>query len=64
MVQQLRPPGIILEDLSLIPNAYMAAHVGNSRSGGSNALFWPPWKPGTHVMHSYTCWEITHTQKE
>lgn len=59
MVQQLRAPAVILEDLSLIPNAHMTAHVGNSRSRGSNALFWTPW---SHA-HMWQTFRHIHTHK-
>jgi hypothetical protein len=35
----------------------------NSSSRGSNALFRPPWAPGTYLLLRHTCKENTHTYK-
>jgi hypothetical protein len=40
----------VQEDLGLTPSTHMVA-VCNSRSRGSNILFWPPKVPGMHVVH-------------
>jgi hypothetical protein len=35
----------------------------NSSSRNSNALFWPPWAPSIHVLHTPTCIQTIHTHK-
>lgn len=54
MAQLLRALG----KAGLISRTYMMAHnhlhvitTCNSSFRGSNALFWTPWAPGTHMVH-------------
>lgn len=36
---------------------------GSYSSRGSGASYWPPQASGTHVVHTYTCKQNTHTYK-
>ena len=42
----------------------VARNVYTSSRGGSNALSWFLWAPGTHVIHRHTCKQNIHTHKE
>lgn len=36
---------------------------GSISSGESDAIFWLPWAPGTHMVHVHTRRQSTHTYK-
>jgi hypothetical protein len=49
--KRLRALAALSEDLGSRSSTHMAVHtVCNSSSRGSDALFWPPQEPGTHIV--------------
>lgn len=37
--------------------------ICNCSFKGSDVRLWPPWAPGTHMVHIHTCRQNTHTYK-
>lgn len=50
----LRAQAILPEDPGLLPSTHTAAHNCNPCPRVSHALSWPPWVPGTNVVHRLT----------
>jgi hypothetical protein len=67
MAQQLRATATLLDrvpECSFPVSIWLFITVANSSFRGSNALFWLPWKPGTHVTQRHTRWKNTHSYKK
>ena len=63
MAQQLRALAALPEDSGLKPRSHKVAHNCNSSFKRPDALFCPPWAPGTHVVHRHTYRQAKHTEE-
>lgn len=58
MTQEFRALTMLPESQGLTPRTYKVAH---NQFRASNALFWPPWKLGMHMVPRHACSQDTHT---
>ena len=65
MAQRLGALAVLEWELGLVPSTHTTVHYSLAlKIVGSDALFWPPWAPGMHVVPVTRYRQNTHAHNQ